>query len=235
MQLPQTERDVIIERYSRRFAEHGYDPRTLGWDKGKQQIRFRILTSQYDFRGKRVLDIGCGFGDLNQGLQRRAGQEYSYHGVDLVPALIAKGKDLYPAGNTSFSCADILSEDFTDNFDYAVASGLFNFTFKDVANYDFIEAVINKALSLCRDGLAFDFLSDKVDRRQAEAFYSSPEQILGMAYKYSRNVVLRNDYMPFEFAVFINKDSSFLTEDTIFHHYKMRGLGRSDEDLKQTV
>lgn len=220
MHLPQTERDVIIERYSRRFAEHGYDPRTLGWDKGKQEIRFRVLTSQYDFRGKRVLDIGCGFGDLNLGLQRRAGREYSYHGVDLVPALIARAKDLYPAGNTSFSCVDILSEDFTGTFDYAVASGLFNFTFNEIGNYDFIEAVMSKALSLCRDGLAFDFLSDKVDFREAKAFYSSPEQILGMAYKYSRNVVLRNDYMPFEFAVFINKDSSFLPEDTIFNHYK---------------
>jgi SAM-dependent methyltransferase len=176
-----------------------------------------------------VLDIGCGFGDLNQGLQYRAGQEYSYHGVDLVPALIAKAKDLYSDRNISFSCADVLSEDFTDNFDYAVASGLFNFGFKDVANYDFIEAVMNKALSLCCDGLAFDFLSDKVDRRQTEAFYNSPERILGMAYKYSRNVVLRNDYMPFEFAVFINKDSSFLTEDTIFNHYKKRCLGGATE------
>ena len=48
-----------------------------------------------------------------------------------------------------------------------------NFRFTDVANYDFVDAVMNKALSLCHDGLAFDFLSDKVDRRHAEAFYSS--------------------------------------------------------------
>ena len=87
---------------------------------------------------------------------------------------------------------------------------------------------MNKALSLCRDGLAFDFLSDKVDWRQANNFYCSPEQILRMAYKCSRNVVLRNDYMPFEFAVFINKDSSFLKDDTIFNRYKMRCLDRSD-------
>ena len=85
MPLPQTEQDAIIERYSRRFEEHGYDPKTLEWDKGKQQIRFTILTSQYEFRGKEVLDIGCGFGDLNQVLEHRAGSEYKYQGVDLVP------------------------------------------------------------------------------------------------------------------------------------------------------
>jgi len=55
----------LIDRYSRRFESFGYDPRTLGWDKGKQMVRFELLTSQIDLRGKRILDIGCGFGDLN--------------------------------------------------------------------------------------------------------------------------------------------------------------------------
>ena len=31
MPLPQTEHDAVIERYSRRFEEYGYDPKTLGW------------------------------------------------------------------------------------------------------------------------------------------------------------------------------------------------------------
>ena len=229
MPLPQTEQDAIIERYSRRFEEYGYDPKTLGWDKGKQQIRFTILTSQYDFRGKEVRDIGCGFGDLNQVLEHRAGSEYKYQGVDLVPILTDKARELYPAEHIRFSCADILAENFTGDYDYAVASGLFNSRFRDVSNYDFIEAVMDKALSICRDGLAFDFLSDKVGYQNSHSFYSSPERILSMAYKHSRNVVLRNDYMPFEFAVFINKDSSFEREDTIFNHYKRRYLGQSAE------
>ena len=87
---------------------------------------------------------------------------------------------------------------------------------------------MDKALSICRDGLAFDFLSDKVGYQNSQTFHSGPERILGMAYKHSRNVVLRNDYMPFEFAVFINKDSSFKTEDTIFNHYKRRSLSQSE-------
>ena len=169
-----------------------------------------------------MLDIGCGFGDLNQVLEHRAGGNYEYHGVDLVPVLLEQGKELYEAENIHFVCADILAENFMGDYDYAVASGLFNFKFRDASNYDFIEAVMHKALSICRDGLAFDFLSDKVAYQSSETFHSSPERILSMAYKHSRNVVLRNDYMPFEFAVFINKDSSFKTEDTVFNHYKRR-------------
>jgi hypothetical protein len=152
--------------------------------------------------------------------------------VDLVPILTEKAKELYPAENIRFSCADILAENFTGDYDYAVASGLFNSKFKDVSNYVFIEAVMHKALSICRDGVAFDFLSDKVVYRNSQTFHSSPERILGIAYKHSRNIVLRNDYMPFEFAVFINKDSSFNTEDTIFNHYKRRCLNQSAGNSK---
>jgi 2-polyprenyl-3-methyl-5-hydroxy-6-metoxy-1,4-benzoquinol methylase len=76
MPLPPQEQEAVVQRYSRRFAEHGYSPKTLGWDKGKQDIRFAVLTSQYDFAGKRVLDIGCGFGDLNRTLRARYGANY---------------------------------------------------------------------------------------------------------------------------------------------------------------
>lgn len=68
-------------------------------------------------------------------------------------------------------------------------------------------------------GITFDFLSDKVDYQYEHTFHSSPERILGYVYSKSRNVILRNDYMPFEFSVFIFKDDSFKSEDTVFHRY----------------
>jgi SAM-dependent methyltransferase len=234
MSLPPREQEAIIERYSRRFAEYGYSSKTLGWDKGKQDLRFSILTSQYDFRNKQILDIGCGFGDLNHTLRTCYGDEYTYHGVDLVPALIEKARDLYGSKNVKFSCADILGETVTGEYDYAISSGIFNHKMLDVANYDFIESVIAKALALCRDGLAVDFLSDKVDWRHAHTFHASPEKVLAIAFKFSRNVILRNDYMPFEFSLFINKDDSFSKDDTVFNLYKTRQLGGTTPPVAQT-
>jgi hypothetical protein len=88
-------------------------------------------------------------------------------------------------------------------------------------NYEFIEQVIKKALSITKDGFAFNFLSDKVDFYKCDdTFHSSLEKILAIAYKYSRNIILRNDYMPFEFSLFIFKDDSFHSEDTVFNLYK---------------
>ena len=227
MSLPVNEKNKVIDRYTERFRVHGYSPKTLGWDKGKQDIRFGVLTSRYDFHGKSVLDIGCGFGDLNKTLVACCGgNDYRYHGIDLVQALIDEGRQRYLLPNVRFTCGDILdgsTEGDEGIYDYAIASGIFNFKLVEMDNYAYIESVIRTALRLCREGVAFDFLSDKVDRQYEHTFHSSPEKILGIAFKYSRNVILRNDYMPFEFALFINKDDSFLKEDTVFNHFRRCG------------
>lgn len=121
-----------------------------------------------------------------------------------------------------FRTGDFLDISFENTFDFVIASGIFNHRLNNVNNYELIEAAIIKALSLSNDGLAFDFLSDKVDYQLEHTFHSSPEKILSIAYKYSRNIVIRNDYMPFEFALFIFKDDSFSTEDTLFNRFKKR-------------
>lgn len=218
--LPDADRQDTIERYSSRYQKFGYSPKSLGWDKGKQDVRFNVLTSQYDFTGKTVLDIGCGFGDLNKSLYEKYADNYSYLGIDLVPDLINEARGHYTRGDIDFKTGDFLAVELKANFDFVVASGIFNHCLSEANNYELIEATMAKALSVARDGLAFDFLSDKVDYQLEHTFHSSPERILAMAYKYSRNVILRNDYMPFEFAVFIFKDDSFSSEDTLFNRYK---------------
>jgi len=224
MKLSEKDKDEVKKRYSDRYSEFGYSPKSLGWDKGKQDIRFAILTSQYNFEGKHVLDIGCGFGDLNKTLQTKA-KNYKYTGIDMVEPLVKKGIEIFGKEGAEFHVGDFLDPSFKGNFDYAIASGIFNFKLSHDDNYNFVESVIKKALEVCKDGLAFDFLSDKVDYRKEITFHNSPEKILGIAYKFSRNVVLRNDYMPFEFGLFINKNDSFEASDSVFNSYK-QGLNK---------
>jgi len=218
--MPLSDKQETIERYSSRYQKFGYSPKSLGWDKGKQDVRFEILTSQYDFSEKSILDIGCGFGDLNKTLNEKYANNYSYLGVDLVPDLVNEACKQYVGDKINFRTGDFLDISFENTFDFVIASGIFNHRLNNVNNYDLIEAAIIKALSLSNDGLAFDFLSDKVDYQLEHTFHSSPEKILSIAYKYSRNIVIRNDYMPFEFALFIFKDDSFSTEDTLFNRFK---------------
>jgi SAM-dependent methyltransferase len=220
MSLSDQDRIATIDRYRSQYRKYGYSPKSLGWDKGKQDVRFKILTDCFDCCNKSILDIGCGFGDLNRVLQLRCGTNYKYLGVDLVDEFIQEGRSRYHSDNVKFIIGNFIDEEFTQEFDIVISSGIFNHKFKDTNNYQFIDYVVEKSMCLAIEGVAFDFLSDKVDYQLDHAFHSSPEKILSIAYKHTRNVVLRNDYFPFEFSLCLMRDDSFSAEDTIFHKWK---------------
>lgn len=212
----------IIRKYKQSFEKYGYSPKTLGWDKGKQNIRFEVLLSFFNLNGKSILDLGCGFGDLNISLYDKNIDSFKYLGVDLVGEFIDEGRRRYPQDNIKFLKANFLEYPFKEKFDIIVASGIFNDKFISGNNDIFVEKVFEKTWSLCRDGFAFDFLSDKVDYKYNHTYHNNPEHILKLAYKLSRNITLRNDYMPFEFCIYVCKDDSFDKTDTIFNNYKKR-------------
>lgn len=211
----------VIERYTKRFEEYGYSQKAVGWgEKGRQEIRFEILASQWDFEGKEVLDIGAGFGDLYRYLKPLRIQ--SYTGIELVSVLVKKGNELYGQNQDFKLIAGNFLEikDSISNHDIALISGLFNFKLVEGNNYDFIGEVLAEALKICRVGVAANFVTDRVDYHEELIFNAKPEKILEMGLNLTKNVILRNDYFPFEFSIFLNKDDSFDKSDTIFKSYK---------------
>ncbi len=220
MGFSEKDKSDTIKRYKQNYNLYGYSPKSLGWDKGKQDIRFQILIDFFNCRNKSILDIGCGFGDINRVLTSLYPGEYEYLGIDLIEDFILEAETRYQHPNIKFELGDFLESKFNRKFDIVLASGIFNHKMRNTDQYGFINDVIKKAYSLSMEGLAFDFLSDKVDFRHEHTFHSCPSEILSIAYKYSRNIILRNDYFPFEFALNISKDDSFSIEDTIFHSWK---------------
>jgi len=214
------DKEIVIDRYSKRFQEFGHSPKTLGWDKGKQDLRYHILFEEFNIENKSILDIGYGFGDANK-LLKSKNQNYTYLGIDIVEDLIEEAKKTYSRDeNINFILDDFLKVTLEKEYDIVVASGVFNFKLKNQDNYQFIESFMKKAYLLADEGVAFDFLSNKVDYEYEHTFHSSPSKIIEMAYSLSNNIIFKNDYMPFEFAVFIFKDNSFSKKDTIFTRYK---------------
>src|ERR1700680_3801966 len=98
----------LRNRYRERFAQYGYDPRTLGLHKHGQRARFAaVLEGLRDQDYSSVLDVGCGFGDLLDHLRRR-GWQGRYTGVDLVPELIDEARRRHDKDDAaSFECADV--------------------------------------------------------------------------------------------------------------------------------
>ena len=66
-------RDQIVKKYTNNYLKYHYSPKTLGWPKGRQDIRFEILLSFFECKGKKILDIGCGFGSLGSQVRESYG------------------------------------------------------------------------------------------------------------------------------------------------------------------
>jgi len=72
--------------------------------------------------GDRVLDIGCGFGDMTRALGRLVGSTGSVLGVDVAPRFVERAReDARRAGidNVRFAVADVQVAAFDETFAYA--------------------------------------------------------------------------------------------------------------------
>ena len=207
----------IVHYYNELFNKYGYSPKSLGWDKGNQFLRFHQLTSDWSLNGKTFLDVGCGFGDFVDYLHHLEVSNFSYVGSDLVKAFVNEARARHGTSNVKFFQQDFLNADFTQVVDYSIASGVFNLTLQDHDEYEHLFKNMEKMFSLSSKAISIDFLSDKVDYSHTHNFNFSPEKILSMAYNFSRNVVLKNTYFPFEFSVTIYKDDGYMRDNPVFN------------------
>lgn len=214
--MNQKEIDDAVKRYNQRLEEHGISEQALGWgEKGRAKLRYKILLSQWDINNSTVLDFGCGFGDLLGYIEQNGLTNVAYTGIDINQNFLTIAKDRYKQAH--FLKMDLLNEEMNASYDFIFSSGVFNHALED--NIAFIKKCFEKFNQLSNKGFAVNFLSDKVSLKYDYTYHSNPAQILDLAYKYSNNVVLRNDYMPFEFTVFVNKFSQIDDKYTVYNEF----------------
>jgi trans-aconitate methyltransferase len=207
------DRRAYQERYAERLRRFGHDPRTLGWDKGKQPDRFAALTALLPLpRIRSVLDVGCGFGDLLPFLRQR-GFVGQYTGLDFMPDLIEVGAAAYPEAR--FVVADFSEYTAEEPFDVVLASGIFNARLSGEDQWAYVTATLRRMHGLAAVTACADFLSSHVDFRREDLHYTSPEAVFTFARSLTRRVALLHHYMPFEFAAYLFRDDR-VTENTLF-------------------
>ncbi|MEP6916808.1 MAG: methyltransferase domain-containing protein [Acidobacteriota bacterium] len=186
-----------IERYSRRLAQFGEDPRTLGWDtRAHQWTRFAATTAVVDFHAREVLDIGCGLGDFRVFLEDRGIAPSSYAGVDINDDLLAIGRRRFP--DSRFERRNVVLDPYTSPVcDVAVMLGLVNFRLEDLDNYDYAARAIDAAFAGCREALVVDMLSARRTPEYPEedfVFYFEPARMLDVALARTPYVQLHHAY-----------------------------------------
>lgn len=191
-----------IKLYQSLLAQHGDSFRSLDWGSRESQIkRFEILADIGISAGDSVLDVGCGLADFNDWLQQnRPGVDYS--GIDITPEMVTRASLRFP--DVDFSNATIFDLDIGNrSFDYLVASGIFVFRKEIPEGYLF--STIQKMFSLCKKGVAFNSLSLWASKKTNEEFYADPLRIINFMRTFTSRVVLRHDYHPADFTVYLYK------------------------------
>lgn len=210
------EKDANRQRYEARHAEFGYDPRTLGWTKGRHKLRYEMLLSSWPAEAASVLDVGCGFGDMADYCQESGRGHWRYTGLDIVPALIEEGRRRHPGVDLRLHDMDV--EALPAGYDVIVASGVFSHRLKD--NMDFIARAFDRFAGAARLGFSANFMSPVADIRYDHLFYPDPGAVFDLARRHSKRISIRHDYMPFEYTVQVHLDDAFNPETVVFEPYE---------------
>ncbi|MDH5368437.1 MAG: methyltransferase domain-containing protein [Gammaproteobacteria bacterium] len=206
----------MVERYSARYHELGYDIKTLGWGSEDQQsYRFlQTLNTGLDFKGKRILDIGCGFGDYADFLVNKEIEFSSYYGVDINPDLINEANVRHKENpEYEFRVLNLTdSNNIEPIADVGIMLGLLNLNLQgEMDNYEYSFNMINNALSLVKEALIVDFISIRKDANYPEEdfiFYHDPARVMEFAFGITDNVLVKHDYLPIpqkEFMLVLHK------------------------------
>jgi SAM-dependent methyltransferase len=172
-------RSRVRAHYSAAIARFGPTPLGVDWQNmAAQQLRFVQLVKICDFAAPFSLnDFGCGYGALLDYLKlRHPGARVTYHGIDLVPAMIGAAERRWATRpRTSFA----VSARCDQIADYALASGVFNVRLGEpvVAWESYVKSILADLGAHSRIGFAVNFMLRHDDKRtERELYRTSPER-----------------------------------------------------------
>ncbi len=192
--------------YQDKFKKFGVDPKSLLWkSRGAAHQRFRQFWAEIDFNNKKVLDIGCGFGEFGRFLLKRYGG-VNYTGIDIVPEFIESAKKEVPGGN--FFTADFLNDKIDSKYDVVIASGVLNSN-KEGQNLEYRKAAIKKMFEMTSHILAFNMLGGHPapsNKKDSNVWYSDSLEILEYCMSLTPRIILRTNYHSKDFTIIMYKE-----------------------------
>lgn len=209
------EKAVSCARYAARLQRFGHDPRALGWDKRQHRLRYEILLQPWPRQPLRLLDFGCGFGDLAAHCRETGRDQIAYAGIDLSPELVAAGRAACP--ERDLRVWDWDSQGAPGDYDVIVASGVFNHRLAD--SDGFIRRMLQRFCATARLGFAVNFMSAMAPQRYPHLHYADPAALLAAGLALSRRALLRHDYMPFEFTLVVDLRQEFDARTSSFPEF----------------
>ena len=202
--LPQ---EHILTRYQSWLRQHGDTHLGVGWpDQGKVEILYRVMLELLPpGREGRLLDVGCGPARmLDWMIRESAAPHVSYTGLDINAESITLARQKHP--DRRFIRCDLLREPFQETFDGAILNGVLTMKagLPFEAMWDYATALLNIVWTLVTHGMAFNVMSKAVDWERDDLFHVPTDRLIDFITKrLSRRFILRQDYAPYEYTVYV--------------------------------
>jgi SAM-dependent methyltransferase len=191
----------IANYYQDLVQKYGHDPRACDYGRPQsQEIKFRVLSEAMPVKGRSVLDVGCGFADFHRFLRDRFG-EVRYSGIDVCPAMVEEARRLDP--HCEVKLANILDASIRERFDLVTANGIF-YLLGDEA-WPTMQEIVRRMYAVAEHAVAFNSLSSWAEDKDPGEFYADPAEVLQFCRTLTPWVVLRHDYHPRDFTIYMYK------------------------------
>lgn len=200
MTKPGTIYDRIAGFYDSLVRQHGHSPQACHYGRAASQaVKFQVLSEIMPLAGKTILDVGCGFADFADYLERHH-KNIRYSGIDLSPRMVRQAKKLHPG-------LDIRQGNILDlsgkKFDLVTCNGIFYLLGK---NADLImRRMVRKMYDLAEEAVAFNSLSAWAPDKNKREFYADPVETLRFCRSLTPRLQLRHDYHKRDFTVYLFK------------------------------
>jgi len=186
--------DVLVKR-------HGHNHRACDYGRYESQIeKYRVLSEVMPLNGKSVLDVGCGFGDYVDYLNDKY-INVRYTGVDISKVMVEEARRLHP--EKDIRQLNILDKN-PGKYDLVTANGIFYLLGDDAPVLTKI--LVERMYELANHAVAFNCLSSWAKDKEKGEYYADPLEVLDLCLSITQRIVLRHDYHPRDFAIYLYKD-----------------------------
>jgi SAM-dependent methyltransferase len=189
--------------YDARVKSFGLSSKSVGWkDFAQQKLRFDILTSNIDLNRKKIVDVGCGFGDLVNHLISKGVVPQEYIGVEVSRKMIEIAKkNTKTKINTKFLNINVFNDPLNITVDIALMSGLLNLRQSNESSTEILQNFLSKIRPIVTEGLVFNLLTDEVDYQQPHHLHYNPTKTQQIVLDFFKYVSIKKDYGLYEFTV----------------------------------
>lgn len=204
---------AVEKLYLDRVAVDGASWKALGFSQRvSQTIRYETAMKHVDFKGKSILDVGCGLGDFATYLGRRT-QIKKYVGCDLNERFIkVASRRIY---GKKYDFVHGSAETINEEFDICVALAVLcdrQIAGSTAENMERIREVIFEMFKMAREAVVVDLVSP-----QAKSFFETDivvpmQDAVRMAYSLTPRVLFDHSYSPRSYTMVLWKGKFPLEE-----------------------